>query len=215
VATLLLLSGVAVDRAVLRAHAKDAGPYHRVVLARSQTIPYQIGNWFGTDTPVPPAAVSLLHPNVIVSRRYEQLQTGRQASVLLVQCSDARDILGHYPPVCYKAHGWTQTGAAQKDWQVDDLLIQGVRYEFSSLKVERTAQLVIYNFMLLPDGRTCRDMDGIDRIAQDRQKRYFGAAQLQFVFDNSGTEDERKEFFERVVRANRSLIDTIRSGASL
>ncbi|HEX2972349.1 MAG TPA: hypothetical protein VHP11_08440, partial [Tepidisphaeraceae bacterium] len=115
----------------------------------------------------------------------------------------------------YKAHGWSATGAVSKDWQIDDLLIQGMQYEFSSLKLDRTAQISIYNFMLLPDGRTCRDMDGIDRIAQDRQKRYFGAAQFQFVCDSISTEAEREEFFRMVLWANRPLIDTIRSGASL
>src|SRR5688572_23609198 len=116
--TLLLLGGIALDQALFRVPAANAAPYHALVQAAAAKIPFHIDTWFGTDIPVPPAATKLLKPNVIVSRRYAEMLTGRRVDFLLVQCTDARDIVGHYPPICYVTHGWTQESAEPRDWEV-------------------------------------------------------------------------------------------------
>jgi hypothetical protein len=210
--TLLLLAGFTADQLLFRVAPADAAPYHAAVQQAATRIPLHMGSWLGEDVPVPPAAVQLLKPNVIVSRRYTDLRSGRRFDFLLVQCSDIRDILGHYPPVCYRGQGWTTDAAEPGDWETGDLTITGTSYTFERKRQGLPARLVVYNFILLPDGRICRGMDEADEAAQDLRRKYFGAAQVQLVFDGSVPEDVRDEVLQMTVAANRDLFDTIRRG---
>ena len=76
------------------------------VLTAIDAAPYRIGQWIGEDVAVPPAALEILQTNAILSRRFRHLTSGINANLLVVHCSDARDMQGHYPPVCYPANGW-------------------------------------------------------------------------------------------------------------
>jgi hypothetical protein len=210
--TLLLLGGIAADQALFRVPAADAAPYHARVQAAASRIPLHIGTWFGKDVPVPPAATKLLKPNVIASRRYEEMRTGKRVDFLLVQCTDTRDILGHYPPVCYVAHGWTQESAEPRDWDVDGLKIPGTVYVFSSNRNGLPARMTVYNFIVLPDGQICRGMGEADAAAQDLRRKFLGAAQVQLVFDGAGHLQANDDVLKLVIGANRNLIDTIRQG---
>src|SRR5688572_8658902 len=105
-ATVLVLLALLGDRALLRMAPAETEPYHAAVRAAVAAIPQVSGNWVGKDVPVPDAAVQMLHPNVIFSRRYQNLSTNETVAVLLVHVRDARDVLGHYPPVCYPGQGW-------------------------------------------------------------------------------------------------------------
>ena len=68
--------------------------------------PYRIGPWAGADEPPAPAAIKLLHTNAILARRYERVGGDGSVSVLVVHCTDVRDMRGHWPPMCYPANGW-------------------------------------------------------------------------------------------------------------
>jgi hypothetical protein len=212
VVTMLLLAGLTYDQLVLRVPPADAAPYHAAVHAAAGRIPFHIGDWFGDDAPVPAAAQQLLRPNAIVSRRYKHLNTGRTFDFVLVHCSDVRDILGHYPPVCYAAHGWTQTRAEPADWDLPDGLprITGTSYAFETQRRGLPARITVYNFIMLPDGQVCRGMDEADRAAQDLRRKFLGAAQVQFVFDGAVPRDACDEVLTTVLAANRELIDAIR-----
>ncbi|MCY2954892.1 MAG: exosortase-associated EpsI family protein [Planctomycetota bacterium] len=209
---MLVLVGVAGERTWLRAAAREADRYHQAVRRAADAVPIRIGMWFASDVEVPPAAVKMLHPNVTVSRRYTEAMTGRSVSVLIVQCTDARDLIGHYPPVCYPANGWKATSSSAADWRTDDLEIRGMQYGFRMAKVDRAAELVIDNFFILPDGRTGRDMKELDAVARNRRKRYFGAAQVQIVADAGIPAANREEFREQMLRRCRQFIDTVRRG---
>ncbi len=80
--------------------------YRARVKAAIEAIPYRIGPAVGTDSEPTEAAIRLLSPNKILERRYLDPSTGGAFSLLFVHCGDARDMNGHYPPVCYPAHGW-------------------------------------------------------------------------------------------------------------
>src|SRR4051812_11108984 len=94
VCTFALLCGIVGDRIRLDRNVVDAEAYHTRVRKVAANIPYHFGNWLGLDVPVPGSAVKLLKPNIIISRRFEEMRTGRQVTLLVVQCTDARDILG-------------------------------------------------------------------------------------------------------------------------
>src|SRR5580658_8411121 len=72
--------------------------------------------WTGTDVPVAAAATELLRPNTILSRDYVSQSTGQTATLLIVDCSDARDLQGHYPPRCYPAQGQQFLASDQRTW---------------------------------------------------------------------------------------------------
>lgn len=208
-ATLVLLSAMAAARAV-RPRPIDAAPYHQHVRQVAASLPRRIGDWVGTDTQVPPAAVEMLQPNVLIHREYRHLPSGRTASLLLVQCKDARDLAGHFPPVCYPAHGWRETRREPHDWHLDGQVIHGTLYGFQFRGAPGVRRMAVANFMVLPDGRTLRDMEGVQRAAADYTRHFLGAAQVQIVMDAAIGETQRDEAVEQLLRGCRDVIEAIR-----
>jgi hypothetical protein len=207
------LAGLTTDRALFHRAPQTANPYHaRVRLVAAASTIKELGTWIGTDCPLPPAAVALLKPNVAVSRQYQDSITGRRVTFLLVQCSDARDLLGHYPPVCYVRQGWTLRDARPQDWLVDALQVRGMHYEFTSGRIERPELVTVLNFMVLPQGTVCRDMEGVTLSAQHPGKKFFGAAQVQLVCDGAIAGAESEELVKLFVGAYRPLLDAVMSG---
>jgi hypothetical protein len=214
VLTLLLLGGTVADKVMFHLPPADATAYHARVRQAKEQVPYNIGPWLGADTPVPPSAVELLRPNTYLSRQYQDVRTGRVFSLLVVHCEDARDLIGHYPPVCYAAHGWSMRSKVRAERSVDGETFPVTDYAFTSTRVDRTSDLRIDNFMILPDGQICRDMDGVERAAQDYRRKHFGAAQVQLVTDSQWDEADRVELFGQVMRAAGPLLREIRRGVT-
>lgn len=210
-AAIMLLMGVAIDR-VYQPKPADAQAYHQRVREAAAGIPMRIGNWDGKEVAVPRGAINMLSPNVIMSRRYLNIADGQEVSVLLVQCGDARDIVAHYPPVCYVNAGWTLTQSTRRHWLVRDLAIEGTEYRFINQSFDRMGTLTIDNFMILPDGRLVPDMAAVNQAAGDVRRRYFGAAQVQIVFGDDQTVGRQDEIFAELVAAMDKTITTIRAG---
>lgn len=228
-----LLAGLAIEQ---QSHVKptDVEPYHANARAAIKQIPYALaqGRWTGKDQPLPTAAQKLLRPNTFLSRIYEDnhkadfgpAATGpgrdRAATLLIVQCRDSRDMLGHYPPRCYRSHGMEQTSAEPRDWTVGDLVIPGVEYGFEQKLIGQTYRTTVYNFFVVPGGKTHeplrRDMDTVRDAAEDYQQRYYGAAQFQVVFQGLSSAGlpraERDEIFRTLIEPTIPLIKTLSSG---
>jgi hypothetical protein len=209
---LLLLGCLASTRAVLFRIPVIAETYHHKIAAAVAASPMHFGSWVSFDAPVPEAAMTMLRPNATISRRYTNVETGDAATLLLVQCKDARDLFGHYPPVCYAAHGFRAAQSVARDWQVDGLTIHGMAYTFSSTRLDELTSMIIYDFMILPNGTTCRDMEGVYASARDPRRRKLGAAQLQVLLSATESEERRDAEFLSLVRANRPTIDAILAG---
>lgn len=209
VCTLALLCGVAVDRFVLAGPTAKAEAYHEQVRGAAGVFPIHFDRWLGIDAEVPTAAVTMLKPNVIISRNYQELGRNRHVTVLLVQCRDSRDILGHYPPVCYKNQGWAMQSAEPRNWTVDEQAIEGMRYVFTLSRNGSNQELTIDNFMILPTGETAGDMDDVDRAARDSRLKHFGAAQVQLVYGPGVTEADRAEIFETFARQLQPVLSAV------
>jgi len=210
--TLALLAGM-VGTKLSRATSIDAEPYHQRVRSAIEAIPLHIGDWTSTgNLKIPQAAIALLKPNAILNRRYYNYKTNRSATLLIVHCKDARDLAGHYPPICYPANGYTEEVATAKDWQLDNLAIPGMEYVYSRGTLEGRSQSVVENFMILPDGQVCRDMQGVRRAASDYTKHFFGAAQIQLLFDNSIPPQDRTDIFKEILGPNLAVLQTMRAG---
>ncbi len=179
--------------------AEHTTRYHEHVRALTDTLPFSVGDWIGTSVETPASAVALLHPNVLVNRRYTNVRTGEVAHFLFVQCSDARDLLGHYPPKCYPGQGLIPGPAVAKDWHVGAVEIPAMRYTFRKDDITSESEIVVDNFMLLPTGRFGRDMRAMDGVAKDRRLRLYGAAQVQVLTSASMSEESRDACFRSLV----------------
>jgi len=211
--SLLLLAGMAVARGY-RPRPIDAAPYHEHVRQVAASLPIRIGDWLGTDVAVPPAAIEMLQPNVLIHRQYRHLKTGRTASLLLVQCKDARDLAGHFPPICYPAHGWETAFSRPHTWRLDGHPIGGMEYGFDFRGPSATRHMIVADFMILPNGQFLRDMQGVRRAAADYTRHFMGAAQFQIVMDASTPESQRNETVQQLLAGCRGTIDAIRRPAN-
>ena len=189
-----------------------AEAYHQRIASLAAASPTHFGSWVSLEAPVPQAAITMLRPNVTISRKYTNVTTGDEATLLLVQCRDARDLFGHYPPVCYAAHGFKVVESTPRDWHLDGLTIQGMEYRFSSTRPDEMTSMVIYDFMILPSGETCRDMEGVFASARDPRRRQLGAAQLQILLSSTMPQEQRDALFLSLVQSTRPTIDAILAG---
>jgi hypothetical protein len=209
-----LLVGVAVEKAAFHTSSADADAYHQTVRDAARRLTLDIGPWHGFDADVTPAAIALLRPNVIINREYRNEDTGERASVLMVHCRDARDLLGHFPPVCYPAHGYTLDWTDERDWSVEEVEIRGRRYRFTKEGVPLTSELHVDNFMILPHGTFARDMEQVDEVAQGIRARFYGAAQIQVLTDPDCAPQRRDEILAELLGPYLPVIRAIGSGGA-
>jgi hypothetical protein len=163
---------------------------HRAqIAAQMDEFPYQLDNWWGADVPVPTAAMEILRPNSLVSRRFSRLETSDDVVLALIHCSDLRDMVGHYPPVCYPATGWTLNQDAIEDVQVRlaDINVQMRLYRFHRFDQDGLEQeQTVLSMFLLPNGLLLTDMQELKgKSTQGRNMSAIGVAQLQMVFADS------------------------------
>lgn len=199
VLTSLLLVGLGYAWA-LRPAPGDVDSYHERVKAAVTAIPSVIGAWESREIPVPPAAQELLKPNALFSRQYMHRTTGRTATLLVIHCRAARDLSGHYPPVCYPAHGWTEAGASDVQMvEVEGLRIPYRRYAFERRKFEGDMELTAYCFFAVPQRGLSARMEDVYSAAANVALRGMGAAQVQFVMGPGMTEEDEREVLRELV----------------
>ena len=184
--------------------ADDATPFHQSVRNAIEAIPERTGLWYGDDINVPLPAAKLLRPNALFARRY-QLRTGQAATLVIVHCTDSRDMSGHYPPNCYPANGWTPVGG-----RVESSLILNKRaIPVAIYRYHRTELgITVYNFFILPRELTTR-MEAVRRSGGDRQSRPFGAAQVQVILNDDIKLDEADRIVEELLTPVAPVIELI------
>lgn len=205
----ILLLGVGVEKIVMRMPAQDPTPYHAHVQEQSLEVPAVIGDWVGVDCPISTATISILKPNVLISRQYVNVRTGQNASVLLVQCADRRDLIGHYPPVCYPGQGWSVTSDKHVNIQVKNSLIPMLEYKMVKPGSNNDERMVVSNFMIVPNGRFVRDMKGLREGSSYKIQNLFGAAQMQVVVPVYLTANVREQIYRELVTGYWPLIQSI------
>jgi hypothetical protein len=149
--------------------------------------PFFIGDsWVGEDLRdlLAPEAQKLLRPNAIFNRRYERYG-GSWVQVLVVHCSDARDMIGHYPPVCYPSAGWVDLevpppGDHVLTAQAATLPVR--EYRFRAVQEGgRDFEIRIFSAFVLPDGTVTRDISDINRQSERLAVSVQGVAQMQII----------------------------------
>ncbi len=198
-ASLMLLFGVMVEHQLYGEAPADSQFYHQAIAAEVDQLPYSLGDWVGRDIPVPPAAVRLLKANTVFNRQFTNVRDGALASVLLVHCSYTRDIIGHYPPVCYPAQGWVETDSQPVTLRFDGRPFEATQYTFTRESAVRDEMFQVINFMVLPDGRFAADMDEVTRAAQDYQRKFLGVAQVQVILSPQLPQSEKDAVADQFV----------------
>jgi hypothetical protein len=204
---LVLLAGVAVQRIATPSPA-DAQPYLQQIRAAAAQLPPGLGGWIAAESPVPPAAVSLLRPNVLISREYTD-QAGRRAGWLFVNCGDARDLVGHYPPICYVNSGWVLSSQRARSWQVGSWTVPGVEYEMTTQPFRGRHPIIVMNTMIVPHAGFVPDMEVLRQVALPLTRRHWGATQIQVIVDASTPQHVRDEIFVSLLLAHRQLIEAV------
>jgi hypothetical protein len=221
-----LLAGIVVEN---HSHVKPAvvEPFHVAAKAKIDAIPLRInsdGFWIGQ--PIPQSddetkeAVKILHPNAYFSAHFVDTlrfpMPGvpmREADMLVVQCKDANDMQGHYPPICYPAHGDTQVSAHDRTFIIGDLSIPFTEYEFVHTSIAEVQHKYVYDFLIVPRKGIYRGMNELRHAASDYQQRYYGAAQFQVLFTAELPPAERDEIFKTLIGANTAVVQTLVKGA--
>jgi hypothetical protein len=180
-----------------------------------EAIPHRIGSAVGSDVEPTPAAVRILSPNKILQRRYIDPLSGAGMSLLIVHCGDVRDMLGHYPPVCYRAHGWQPGSRTTLPIEIDQTGTFAAVYEFSRRDDLAERRMTIVNFFILPGERAqfATDMDAVERLAGLRAAAGLGVAQIQIVMEGTPSTDERARTVAEVLPVLEPVVRAISRGA--
>lgn len=226
----LALLGAAMVERSRRLTPADVGPYHARAKQAIDSTRYTIGLWTGVDVPVPNAAQQLLRPNALLSRAYVDNTPGAyrtlagptRLSLLIVQCSDPRDMQGHYPPNCYPAHGAIPVGQRSLDIDLDSprstqspisqpLTLHATEYRFSTGQGADRTTTVVFNTLLIPTVGSTPDMHGVYLAAENYQRRLYGAAQLQIVLPDTVNPEHRIEIYRTFLTALTPVIQDLLS----
>jgi hypothetical protein len=208
--SVLLLGGAVAERCMMLPPA-EGKVYQQRVRQAFESFPLKLGDWVAVDAPVPAEAMRLLRPNSLLSRRYTNIATNERCSVLLVDCTDARDLQCHYPPVCYPGQGWKLVRQDERIRKVAGEDVVGTDYEFSRTSLESASGIVAASTMILPDGRFKPNMKGVDEAAADVRRRVYGAAQIQVIVDGTALEATRERIIQSMYELHKPLFDAIRS----
>jgi hypothetical protein len=188
---------------------------HRArVAAEMARFPYQLDAWHGEDVPIPTAVEDILRPNSLVSRRFRRLGGKETIVVAFIHCSDIRDMLGHHPPHCYPAAGWSPTSIGTTDLAVklagETVLMRVYRFRrLDTIGIEQ--HQTVLSMFLLPDSRRVTEMTDLrGQGSKGRRSSAMGVAQLQLVFSGDPTDDTLEVLAsDLLTNVPRSLIDAL------
>lgn len=207
---------------------EDAKPFHLRCARAILEIPLQMGQLVGKERTPQSAAIEVLQPNAIRNIEFTDPQVNslrqpeNRISLSIVQVRRIGDMLGHFPPNCYPAFGDTTNRQTPRDWTIslpdgsEPMAIHGMEYVFERVVNGKTYKRTVYNFMVAPGRGILRDMKELEKAAEDYVRRYYGAAQVQVVFDSlAGQEmsvDSRDAVFSTLMRGCAPAIDVLKSG---
>lgn len=177
--------------------------YHRSAATVIGEVPYRIGDWVGLDIDPQAPAVTLLKPVKILQRKYTNLKDGRWFSMLIVCCTDVRDMVGHYPPRCYPASGWTATGSTSTSFIIGYESIEAVVYGFDRSVDGIRQGMMIYNYFILPTDPQpyTPDMKRLNAYAQQANAARIGATQFQVMIPGTKPSDETRTTAAQVIES--------------
>ena len=215
-ATVAILVSLWVTSNINAQDVPGAEQYHARVKAAIEQIPYRIGDWRGGDAQVAVSARRLLKPNEILQRKYVNSTTGRHISMLIVHCGDVRDMVGHYPPVCYPATGWKMMGSEDVSLMIGGNLATARWYQFRKTVGGIRNEMSVLDFFVLPISTqsVVADMEVVTRVSQRSNLAGLGVAQVQILVDTDVADEDRMRIVHLMLEAIDPAIEVIAGGLS-
>lgn len=128
-------------------------------------------------------------------------------------------MVGHYPENCYVNAGDTLIGKRERTWELGKWKITGTEYTFERFSRGRATRRSIYNFLVVPGTGDAEDetagkdivpdIKQLNRAAEDYQRRYFGAAQFQFVMSDELSREKRDQIFKTLLGKNLGVLEAL------
>ncbi|MEQ8317107.1 MAG: exosortase-associated EpsI family protein [Phycisphaerales bacterium] len=209
--TAVVLAAMAVY-SIMAIRPAGSEAYFREVREAIEALPVTIEGYRGVDRQPLAASVELLRPNKLLQRQYEHPLTGATFSILVVHCGDVRDMMGHYPPVCYPSNGWDVIEAEGESIERSrGGPIPVTRYRVTRDDGTASFARVIANTFVVPraDSPLGRDDGVLDTVTRTRWSSGLGAAQVQIITD-AQMDGQTRERIERAVADElQGLIDAV------
>jgi exosortase len=176
---------------------------HRARIAETvAALPPRFGPWIGTDVPVPSGAQRILTPNALICRDVRTLEGDGRATFILVHCADVRDMLGHWPPVCYRADGWERKEEIPREIEIAGAgrpTLKALRHRFARFREEGLSERIeVWTAFLAPRSEPTGDLDAFRARAGRRGTSSLGLAQLQVVVPSEVEESRREELVRAI-----------------
>lgn len=215
VAAILLLAMGCVTLATNRRPPEVRG-YFESVAAAIDTLPAQIDGALGVNVGVTPGAVKILKPNRLLQRRYQDPADGTSFDLLVVHCGEVRDMNGHYPPVCYPAHGWVQEGHEDVQLEVAGRELNPRIYTFTRGEGQTRRSIHVLNLLAVPEheGVLAGNARVLDTASRSRLASRLGAGQLQIITSASMPAERRQEIWRTALTEVMPVLDRIVRGES-
>lgn len=205
-----LLAAIGVQGYAVAHRSPDVDRYQERIRAAAEQVPTRIGAWVGQDAPVPVQALTVLKPNVMLSRRFVNVENGTVATVMLVHCGDAHHMVGHFPGRCYPSRGWEVRSAEARDWAAGELRLHGMQYQFANESPGRGERsLVVDNCLLRPGGNSLRTMQELSGTLGGALGTSSGAGQIQVIFQSDVPDAEREQAVRTLLDGYRPVIEAI------
>ena len=188
--------------------------YFERVSEKMSAIPYRIGDWIGQDVDAQAPAIRILKPNKLLQRQYASVDGSTKFSLFMIHCTDARDMQGHYPPVCYPAHGWTIIRTERSDFVLGQSRVPCKVYQLDALRQGRTLEMTILNFFAVPSQQEAlaADMSAVNRASLASSRSWMGAAQVQLIVHGIVPPEEMTRLMQEVSPAIESAVREVIHG---
>jgi hypothetical protein len=166
--------------------------YHSAVRASINGLPYVINGAIGVDEDAAPGIDRMLRTNAMIQRRYTDPATGDSFALAIVHCRDARNLVDHYPPVCYPASGWRAVGSERHLLPGSPSPTPVGVYDFERDRGWQHARTSVVSFFILPDesAAVVDSMDAVTAASRSPSRTGLGAAHVMLSFSGDTNEDQ-------------------------
>lgn len=199
--TALLLVGMSYQRWT-ESDGASVRQAHTALQAMADAVPMTVGPWVGRAVEAAEPAVVPLRPVHLLSREYENVQTGRRVRLVFVWSRDRRDLTGYDPPRWYAQRGWSVLAAEPLAWRVAGQTVPATEYELSQPGGGAGSELLVGSFVALPDGEVVPSLSEVMDLAEDKGiGRAHGAALVQVGFPGDTPSQERERIVQTLMNA--------------
>jgi exosortase len=190
--------------------------YHASIREAVDAIPYRIGAAVGTDQQVSPGVLRLLKPNAFLQRSYRNPATGHGFGLVVIHCSDARDLVDHYPPVCYPSAGWTACGMNARQYQIESLTVPARIYDFTRSSPQGAINTRVVSFFVVPthSSGVVDTMEAVAAASRSTRGTALGAAHIMVSFGSGASDNLIEDTIRSVLEQLEPTIRTTAGGPS-